>query len=48
MADPFTTPLLTADEAARHLQLPVTTLREWTKAELAAALCDRLTKLLSR
>jgi phosphopantothenoylcysteine synthetase/decarboxylase len=23
-------------------------LREWTKAELAAALCDRLTKLLSR
>jgi uncharacterized protein (DUF433 family) len=37
MVDPFTTPLLTPEETARHLQLPVTTLREWTKAKAAGA-----------
>src|SRR5262249_17859877 len=33
MIDVFTTPLLTPDETARHLQLPVTTLRDWMRQE---------------
>ncbi|WP_433051439.1 DUF433 domain-containing protein [Dactylosporangium sp. CS-033363] len=37
MVDPFTTPLLTPEETARHLQLPVTTLRGWTKEKAAGA-----------